>query len=232
MRSIERKKQPEHVDSEGSWAISYGDMITLLLSFFVLYFTVDHTKVKSDQMQTALMVRLKEAGMKAEEFGLKSQMNMGPTPGEGVDPTIMQKLGAEVYKFDHALVVDFHDVSFFKLGNVEVAGDGIAALENFAKFYAPFAGQYRLNIQAYTDTRKVLSNNLRYKDNLELSALRSIASMRVLQKAGIPLDRMKIGGYGELVETQEKLMALQNEKDPLKFTRKVVLTIEPLKERN
>jgi len=56
--------------------------------------------------------------------------------------------------------------------------------------------------------------------------------MRMLQKAGLPLSRMKIAGYGELMETQEKLMELQKEKDPLKYTRKVVLVIEPEKERN
>ncbi len=118
MRSLERKKRVEPIDSEGSWAISYGDMITLLLSFFVLYFTVDHTKVRNNKLQEALMVRLMEAGMKAEEFGLKTQMNLGPTPGEGVDPAIMQKLGAEVYSIDKAIIVDFRDISFFTLSLV------------------------------------------------------------------------------------------------------------------
>ena len=28
------------IDSEGSWAISYGDMITLLLTFFILFFNM------------------------------------------------------------------------------------------------------------------------------------------------------------------------------------------------
>jgi flagellar motor protein MotB len=232
MRSIERKPKHEHVDSEGSWAISYGDMITLLLSFFVLYFTVDHTAVKANQMQDALMVRLKEAGMKAEEEGLKRQLNMGETPGESVDPTITERLGADIYEINKQVVVDFQDVSFFSLGNIEVSSEGKKALEKFAKLYLPFAGRYQINIQAYTDTRKVRSENLRYRDNIELSALRSIASMRILQKAGLPLDRMKIAGYGELMETQERLMKLKHEKDPLMYTRKIVLTIEPARERN
>lgn len=232
MRAIVRKKQTEHVDSEGSWAISYGDMITLLLSFFVLYFTVDHSKTKGGQLEHSLVMRLKDIGKNSEASGNQSQLNMGVTPGEGVDPTILKKFGADVFKIDQAVVIDFHDISFFKLGNVDVNKQGIAALEDFAKLYQPFAGQYQLNIQAYTDVRKVRSDNPRFKDNLELSALRSIASMRVLQKAGLPLDRMKISGYGELIETQEKLMKLQQESDPLKYTRKVVLTIEPAKERN
>lgn len=231
MRVIQREKQLEHVDSEGSWAISYGDMITLLLSFFVLYFTVDHSRVKSNQMRKELVLSLDK--MKpAPRTGESTQLNMGVTQGEGVEATVIEKLGAKVFQFDEAVVVDFQDVSFFKLGDVEVNKDGRGALENFAKSYQAFAGQHQLSIQAYTDTRKVRSDNPRFRDNLELSALRSVAAMRVLQYAGIPLDRMKIAGYGELRETQDKLMKLQNEKDPLKYTRKVVLTIEPAKERN
>ncbi len=232
MRTLERKKHIEHVDSEGSWAISYGDMITLLLSFFVLYFTVDHNKVKANKLEEALMVRLNERGIKAPEEALKQQLNMGVTPGQGVDPLVIDKMGAKVFQDGSKLIIDFPDVSFFNIGAVEPTYAGTKELNKFAETYIGFASTHTLSIQAFTDIRKVNENAKRYTDNLELSALRGVATMRVLQKAGIPLNRMKIGGYGELVETQEKLMKLQNEKDPLKYTRKVILTIEPQREGN
>lgn len=234
MRTLERGKQhhAEHVDSEGSWAISYGDMITLLLSFFVLYFTVDHKKDRASKMEQALMVRLQELGVKAPEESLKSQLNVGIKPGEGVDPLVVNKMGAEIFKVGDRLMVDFPNISFFALGEIEPTKEGKAALEKFVTTYMPFASTHQISIQAFTDTRKVRETNPRYKDNLELSALRSVASMRVMQRAGVPLSRMKIAGYGELIETQEKLMALKSEKDPLKFTRKVILSIEPQKEGN
>ncbi|MDW8190842.1 MAG: flagellar motor protein MotB, partial [Pseudobdellovibrionaceae bacterium] len=34
----------EHLDgfdSEGTWAISYGDLLTLITSFFIMFFTAD-----------------------------------------------------------------------------------------------------------------------------------------------------------------------------------------------
>lgn len=234
MRTLERshKHHADHIDSEGSWAISYGDMITLLLSFFVLYFTVDHKQDRATKMEQALMVRLQELGVKAPEDSLKSQLNMGVKPGEGIDPMVENKMGAEVFKIGDRLVVDFPQISFFDLGQIDPTKDGSKALTKFVATYMPFASTHQISIQAFTDTRKVRETNPRYRDNLELSALRSVSAMRVLQKAGVPLSRMKIGGYGELMETQEKLMAMKNEKDPLKYTRKVILSIEPQKEGN
>ncbi len=234
MKALQRRKShTEHVDTEGSWAISYGDMVTLLLSFFVLYFTVDHSKVRENKMQDALMMRLQESGIEAnKKEALNQQLNIGPTPGQGVDPLVLKKFGAQVMKDEHRLVIDFKDISFFDVGNTDVTTVGNEALLNFSKAFLPFSGQYSLQVQAYTDTRKVKASSLRYRDNLELSALRAVAAVRSLQKSGIPLRRMKIAGYGELTETQEKLMKFQNETDPLKYSRKVVLVIEPEKEGN
>ncbi len=46
------------VDSEGSWAISYGDMVTLLLTFFILFFSLDSTPQKYTAIQDALVSAL------------------------------------------------------------------------------------------------------------------------------------------------------------------------------
>jgi hypothetical protein len=81
----------------------------------------------------------------------------------------------------------------------------------------------------------------RFEDNLELSALRSVSTMRVLEKAGIPFGLMRLGGWGELHQTRKNIerataaVAPQTQPseratplgkgDPL--SRKVVLVIEP-----
>ncbi len=234
MKALKRRHthRNEHVDSEGSWAISYGDMITLLLSFFVLYFTVDHEKANSSKLQDSLLLKLQESGIKAMNEGTKSKLNMGNTPGEGVDVELVQKFGAQVYKDGDRLIVEFDKISFFEIGEVDLNITGLQALDQFAKIYTPYAGQYTVQIQAYTDTRKVTSAQVRFRDNLELSALRAVAALRALQKAGIPLARLKTAGFGELIETQENLTELIKDNDPRKFTRKVVLVISPALVRN
>jgi flagellar motor protein MotB len=55
-----RRRTANHleIDTEGSWAISYGDMITLLLSFFIIFFSTDQEKDRMKAMESALLVAL------------------------------------------------------------------------------------------------------------------------------------------------------------------------------
>jgi flagellar motor protein MotB len=208
-------------------------MITLLLSFFVLYFTVDHDKVKANQMQQSLLMKLQESGLetKAEKkLSPESQLHIGTTDDQNIDAAIVKKLGAKVHVTGDRLLIEFPNVSFFDLGIVEVNSAGESALSKFVNVYQPYLAQYTLSIGAFTDTRPVKLNH-RFKDNLELSALRSVATMRVLQKLGIPLLNMRVSGFGEMIINAKNILNGDKSGDPLRFSRKVILSIEP-KERD
>jgi len=232
MKTLRRGRKFDHVDTEGSWAISYGDMITLLLSFFVLYFTVDHNRVRTKQLHNSLLVRLVESGVnEASHPAARADLKVGDNPGDGIDPTILLKAGAKVHEIGDQLVIEFQDVSFFPLGVVDLTKPGKEVLSNFALSFIPFAGKYDLAVRAFTDTRPVKSKTGRFTDNLELSALRSVAAMRILQSAGVPLQDMRIAGLGEFKlpnVTGDKSRTTASEViDPLRYARKVILVIEP-----
>lgn len=243
MAVMKRRREAEsaEVDTEGSWAISYGDMITLLLTFFILFFSTDPQKDRMAAIEKSLLMRLSEgarapgsevAGQAAEAAATGSQT--AATPGVEELPIS----NAKVHKVEDRLMIEFPDVSFFDLGKVELTTRGRQELQSFVGKYLPFAGTYKLSIRAFTDTKKVIQlPNRRFNDNLELSALRAVAAMRTLQSAGIPLDRMRIGGYGELHQTAQDLAKIRrtpageatavSEKEIFALSRKVVLVVEP-----
>jgi chemotaxis protein MotB len=215
------------VDTDGSWAISYGDMITLLLTFFILFFSTNKDRDRMQAMESTLAIKLdssyKAQGPQTGAIQQKSDVaeSMGP-----------QQLNAKVYKVGDRMIVEFPNASFFNLGKVELTKEGTRELHEFVKRYMPYAGNYILGIRAYTDNKKVKKRRGRFRDNLELSALRSVATMRTLQKLGIPLNRMRLGGYGELNLTAAELeKAVANEPNyntnGIALARKVVLVIEP-----
>ncbi|MCB0422611.1 MAG: hypothetical protein KDD61_16535 [Bdellovibrionales bacterium] len=236
-REHRRQKEKEyHVDSDGTWAISYGDMITLLLAFFVMFFTLDPQKSNESQMQELLLTELKKSAdvLNESDETASSFRQSNISVGEDSDreknltPEVVKNWGGKVYKIGYRIIVEFPNISFFKTGYIDVNHEGLRELEHFAKIYTPFAGKYILGIRAFTDSRKVLHKD-RYRDNLELSALRSISAMRALRKFGIPLERMRLGGYGELKTTQDDLIRLPADQrsDSMALSRKVVLVIEP-----
>lgn len=227
MPALRARSIPDHeaVDTEGSWAISYGDMITLLLTFFILFFSTDQQKDRMDAMETSLLARLESKSQP------DAKMN-----GGGQDPTVdvnlTEPLATRVHKVGSRLIVEFPETSFFDLGAVSPTKNGVSELKKFVSIYMPYAGNYLLGIRAFTDNKKVRKGIHRYADNVELSALRAVATMRVLQGLGVPLDRMRLGGYGELKMTAEDLSrAIASTPDystkGLALARKVVLVIEP-----
>jgi chemotaxis protein MotB len=227
------KEQYHEEDSEGTWALSYGDMITLLLSFFVIFFTTNPQQEKVQKLNNLLSFELEGT----KPFEPTSLMEKGIVGGkQKVELKNLPKFeGASItaHQVDENIVVTFKATSFFSSGEVKPNDRGRKLLVEFAEKYMPYAGNYRLAIKGFTDSKPVSQKRLRkYEDNLELSALRSIASMKVLQLAGIPLNRMEIAGGGEL-ESIEKVLPNKEglTKDELaSISRTIVLVISPVKE--
>lgn len=229
MRYLSKKTYHlEESESEGSWAISYGDMITLLLSFFVIFFTTDLKKEKASNLNnymTISMEELKHIPTELSSAGNKKTMKIDHTQLEGLD--------IKIHEANNRLIVSFGRFSFFKLGQTDTRKEGEEVLKKFAEKFLPYAGTYSLSIKGFTDKSKVSQTpGKRYKDNLELSALRSISAMRVLQKAGIPLKRMEIAGAGELNLIQDFIPNLTkaSDKERNEFSRTIMIVISPEKE--
>lgn len=228
MRYLAKKSYHLEEESEGSWAISYGDMITLLLSFFVIFFTTDLTKDKANSLNNYMsfsMEELKQIPAEMLKSGSKSTVQ--------IDQKSMDGLDIKVHQAHNRVMISFGRFSFFKSGQTEVRKEGVEVLKKFVEKYLPYAGTYSLSIKGFTDKTKVSSSNhRRYKDNLELSALRSISAMRTMQRAGIPLNRMEIAGAGELNLINDLLPELksasENEKND--FSRTIMIVISPEKE--
>ncbi len=238
-----RDAEIDEVDSEGSWAISYGDMVTLLLTFFILFFNVNQKSTEElKRVQTVLLTQL---GTKSSETGADSakeepRLNIGRKPDSTeVEEELVQPWGGKAYSFGNRILIEFPEKSFFDFGKTEVTRSGMKALEDFVPKYVPFAGKNVLSVKAFTDhvpvdKRKSRRLGRKYDDNLELSALRAVAAMRALQKAGVPLNRMRISGYGEsdaairevaaVIENRQKKTRTKG--DPL--SRKIILMIEPM----
>jgi flagellar motor protein MotB len=61
MKRLSRlRKRHLHGAQEGSWAVSYGDMITLLLGFYIMYFSIDPPKKGNETLTSSLIEALEK----------------------------------------------------------------------------------------------------------------------------------------------------------------------------
>lgn len=228
----------EHADQEGSWAVSYGDMVTLLLTFFIIFFTVDKFNV-----QRSMRIDMNHAADRDEMSrdiasaleGALGAGNVGEgrsgSDNVGVDEGVRNQTKGKVFREGEKIIVEFSGVSFFQSGDTKTTAAARAALKKFYERFNPYVGNYNVSIRAYTDSRRVKTSIHAFKDNLELSALRSVSVMRDLQKFGIPLANMRLGGYGELKFSDREIAALpepsRKKTDLQKLARTATLVIEP-----
>ncbi len=221
---VRRRLHRQEIDSEGTWAVSYGDMITLLLTFFIMFFTADKFKKEKDTFKIDIADKL-ASGQNREPSSLPSGMQLE------VPSKVAEEFKGKVYTVGKRVIVEFPGVSFFNSGSTVLRNDAGTILGQFYQRYVPFMTHYTLAIRAFTDTKKVRADKHFYKDNLELSALRSVAVMRHLQKTGIPLTYIHLGGFGEMLLTLKDLESVPESKRKSSsiddLARTVVLVIEP-----
>jgi chemotaxis protein MotB len=201
-----RKSAPREKKGGDSWIMTYGDMMSLLLTFFVLI--VSFSSIQESKFQ---QVALSLQGA----FGV---MNKPPTVVEMPQLLIpemsakeRQDILQEIRRLERSLLdtgldkevdikVTERGIAFrinapflFDTGRAELKAPNIAVLSKLAGFFQRF--DYPLRIEGHTDSVPI--HNERFPSNWELSAARAVAVARFFQAEGVAPERMAAIGFGE-----------------------------------
>jgi len=184
--------------------MSYADTVTLLMCFFVLFFS-QADKKKEDILEVI-----------AESFG--SEKNAGEETPRGVD-TAMGAIRSEMEGLKKALgdfnmkmevvmpddssnelKIRFSAVDFFWTGDHRLKPQGRMAMQQFSSRIKPFLNRIALNVEGHADSRRLKKKVLKkYKSNLALSAHRATAAASYLLRTGIAETSLRVRGYGASV---------------------------------
>jgi flagellar motor protein MotB len=209
-------------------------MITLLLTFFILFFSLD----KVDPDSVANSVKKDIVAILAPEAPSNpvappppdamhpDAMAIGTDPySRGVEKKVIADFGGELTKKGHQITIRFPGISFFNSGSIRLTRAGADHLRKFAQAASKYPNKYTILVRAFTDSTQVRKIPGRaFQDNLELSGLRSIAAMRELTQAGLPLTSMRIAGFGEVSDPESGRNPAQVR---VAEDRKIVITLEP-----
>ena len=186
MPIVEDEHKCEEFDQE--WIFTYGDMVTLLLVFFVLLLTFCKTDV--DKFKSV-----------AESFkplppGTPFFMDGQPAVLENLARDMeSSELTEDVFVTvdDRGLVVSFKDTALFDRGSADLKREAIDSLSRFTKFLYSLPNE--LIIEGHTDDTEIRTP--RFPSNWELSAARSSTVARFLEREGVKKKRMHVVGFAD-----------------------------------
>ncbi len=213
-------QQEEKKEAAGApaWMATYGDMVTLLLCFFVLLFAMSSTQQETykelvQSLKSALGSQsVPEAGTrdtlkirpipskkqenddsKIDELGTMIDKEMDDIASEVRELVMFNKLGGEVSvtKTEDGIVISLSDMLLFEKGGTTLSPKGMEILEKVASVLSTLA--YHVKVKGHTDSSPIRSSC--YPSNWELSSARASTVVRLLVASGVSPRYISAVGY-------------------------------------
>lgn len=193
------------------WLLTYADMITLLMAFFIMMFAISYFDSKKFE---AVMHSLHEvfggrkittvSGPGLNTYGGLTGMNpiiVQPPEFSLVEQNIedwVERGGYDDHVFVHrserGLIVRFlSEGLLFNLGEADLSNEGKRALRELTAIISPLKS--RIRVEGHTCDLPI--RTIRFPSNWELSAGRASAVVRFLVQEDVNTNRLSTAGYGE-----------------------------------
>ena len=209
-------RHPE-LELSNSWIITYSDMITIMLCFFMAFFILSSGETDAlhelrlrltaqvDDLDRQVDRLMSENTRLHEEKQLLAQRLFGmetlqQDPAQSRE-SFMRFLRendlldqVQILDNERGLMIRFRDSVLFPSGSAEVSAQGLELLDRIGEKLTEIPNQ--VVVEGYTDNVPI--QTAIYPSNWELSSARAITVARYLiYEVGIREERLSVTGYGE-----------------------------------
>ena len=199
------------------WLTTFNDLVTLLMVFFVLLFSmssIDTKRLKNFQSALQAGLGVLEAGQKTSvaivdtnrpaTADTDARIADTQTPNERQDQiaamvdakinTMQTAINVQTTYTDEGVVITLEDDVVFSSGSAQIHSGSYAILKGIAHLIRQFQNPVR--IEGHTDNIPIRTP--RYPSNWELSTARAVSVVKFLiEKEGIAPQRLSAIGYGD-----------------------------------
>ena len=182
--SFDTRELQEESAQDELWLISYADMLTLLVGFFVLIIASVPMKRANFERIAAALSGTGQAPL--EDLRDKVDALIARTP----------ELKDKVRTRDDAegLGIEFRDALLFDSGSAHVRGEAQPAISEIARLLRDLPAR-PVTIEGHTDDVPISTSA--FRSNWELSSQRAINVLQSLQSSGVPRERMSARAYAD-----------------------------------
>ncbi len=196
-----------------SWLLSYADLITNLLIFFVMLLSV--AEISTTKMQE----------VRERMSGVQSPTSLSSIQDE-IDARIREQHLEEMVSTDltdDGLKLMLNSGVVFDSAEAEIRADLEPVLASMLKTLVPYAGRYRFAVEGHTDDRPITGD--RFRSNWELSTARANAVRARLEAVGVDGARVRVEGYAATRPLPEAQLKGLSEDARLARHRRVVVRV-------
>lgn len=201
-----RRHEEEHAANHERWLLTYSDMITLLMIFFIVMYSMSQVdKAKFDAVAQQLSIALGGGSATITQGGGQSGLlkDMPVPPRSDVDEAeeALQKyivdngLGemARVYKDERGMIISLNEGLLFQSGSADIDKDSQVVLAKIANAVKGLKNYVR--VEGFTDNVPI--KTLRFASNWELASQRAINVSKLMIDNGLQPEKVSAVSYGE-----------------------------------
>lgn len=205
------KKDEEKEPNHERWLLTYSDLITLLMIFFVILYSssnVDAQKYKALSQSFSVVFGGGKSIIGTSNNGSIAD-NIAPIDTKLVEQETIQTLKSEVDNYlkdnkldsnvstvieERGLVIRLNDSLFFDSGKTELKQESIIKLKEIGSFLSKTNNYIR--VEGSTDNVPI--SNAHFSSNWQLSVIRATNVVELLiNDCKIPPNKLSAIGYGE-----------------------------------
>lgn len=182
-RRLRRRMEVADLEAElgksAAWAVTYGDVMSYLMIFFLMLFAYGQSKNVASEFATKAL---------GKAFGKNSKAIEEIFEKKGIQQ--VAKMDIE----DDKIRLSFNSPVMFASGSVELQDAIKGPLTALAEGLMEIPNA--IQIEGHTDIIPP-GKNFAFQTNFELSSARAFSVLRFFVESGIPPERLSATGYGE-----------------------------------
>lgn len=238
---MKRKQEPEHAANHERWLLTYSDLITLLMIFFIIMYTISNVdKKKMSQVAASLQTAL-VGEQSGKIIGESPGPKMIPGQGEGEAEAMAKarealtkfikdaKLEAKVnvHEEERGLVISIKEPLLFASGSAVINNEYMGVLEQLGLALVGFPNAVK--VEGHTDNIPISTSQ--FRSNWELSTARATNVLQFLiRQVNINPKRLSASGYGEyrnVYPNDNEIHRAQNRRVDIVLLRSEFNKLEP-----
>jgi chemotaxis protein MotB len=199
---------------EESWLLSYADLITNLLLFFVVLLTAANiSKGRMQQIVKSLSGSESPASLESIQREIDAQIAQKQ----------LQELVRTVVTAD-GLELSLNSGLVFDSGKAQIRSEFEQTVISMLQVLAPYSTKYSFAVEGHTDSTPIVSGGS-FATNWELSSARAIVVRQRLEDVGISRSRVRVEGYADTKPLPEEELTGLSPQERLARHRRVVVRI-------